>query len=162
MTFKKKTQISPKTIEEMRHNNVIPTKSAIVVKSGAEPDAGSTPRRSRTREKIIPRKIRLVDNSEKMVLIDQSLPSSEIIKMIGEKLGIKNSEEFSLQCGDQWLNPNQTLIDQNISDNSILDFKKKFFVADSLFTEFFGGKKAKKFALESEQIGGSVLSELKS
>ena len=42
-------------------------------------------------------KIQLMDETVKAVLIDSSKPVSHIIKTIGEKLGLKNSEEFSLR-----------------------------------------------------------------
>jgi len=42
-------------------------------------------------------KVQLMDDTVKAVLIDSSKPVSSIIAMIGEKLGLKNSEEFSLR-----------------------------------------------------------------
>lgn len=41
--------------------------------------------------------MKLVDNTIKSILVDQSETIEEIVKVIAQKIGIKNPEEFSLQ-----------------------------------------------------------------
>ena len=48
------------------------------------------------RKKTSPLKIKLIDNSIKTFLVDNSLPTSEVVGVIGQKMGIKNWEEYGL------------------------------------------------------------------
>jgi hypothetical protein len=42
-------------------------------------------------------KVRLQDNTQKKILIDDSLTVLGIVLVLGEKLGLDNTDEFSLQ-----------------------------------------------------------------
>eukprot|EP01133_Synstelium_polycarpum_P001416 gene1416-1640_t len=82
-----------------------------------------------------PQKIKLLDETIKTQLIDESTTVSEIVASIAKKMGIKNPEEYSLikegaSSGD-WLKNNQILAEQGILDTDILVFKKKFFFNDA-------------------------------
>jgi talin len=48
------------------------------------------------KKKHQPMKIKLLDGTVKTVLIDWSLPVSELADVIGNKLNISNPEEYSL------------------------------------------------------------------
>eukprot|EP01133_Synstelium_polycarpum_P004292 gene4292-5011_t len=81
-------------------------------------------------------KVRLMDETLKTLLVDDSLTAGEIVEIIGKRIGIKNHEEFSLQAeqssggsGD-WLNHSQPLHEQGVSDETVVLLKKKFFVDD--------------------------------
>jgi len=73
----------------------------------------------------------------KVFLVDESKTVSDIAQEIGEKVGIQNPDEFSLQNikngeeSDVWLNPYQTLKAQGISNRDVLLFKKKFHYNDA-------------------------------
>ncbi len=41
--------------------------------------------------------MKLLDQTQKMILIDDAMTVSEMVNLIGEKMGLKNVEEFSLQ-----------------------------------------------------------------
>lgn len=43
-------------------------------------------------------KFKVVDDNIKTILVDTSLPCSEVVDMIAKKVGIKNPEEFALQA----------------------------------------------------------------
>jgi talin len=77
-------------------------------------------------------KVKLIDDTVKTVLVDDSLLVWEIVDTIGEKLNIKNAEEYSLARvdGSSWLHPNQPLVEQGIEEKDTLLLKKKFFVTD--------------------------------
>lgn len=47
-----------------------------------------------------PLKIKLVDDTTKTVLIDSTKPIKEVIEVIGEKLMLKNVDEYSLKKMD--------------------------------------------------------------
>ena len=49
----------------------------------------------RKRHDII--KIKLVDDTTKTMLVDLSTSVNEIVNQIGQKMSIKNAEEFSIQ-----------------------------------------------------------------
>lgn len=49
------------------------------------------------KKKHRPLRIRLVDDTTKLVIIDDSASVREISDLIGEKIGLKSSEEFSLR-----------------------------------------------------------------
>jgi len=85
------------------------------------------------KKKHRPLKVKLKDDTVKTVLIDDTLTVSEIAKVIGEKLSVGNGEEFSLKIPEksEWLNPTLPLHEQGISDDTLLLYKKKFFVSDA-------------------------------
>ncbi|EGG16302.1 talinB [Cavenderia fasciculata] len=77
-------------------------------------------------------KVRLMDETLKTLLVDDSLTVGEIVEIVGKRIGIKNHEEFSLQPegSNDWLNHAQALHEQGVSDEAIVLLKKKFFVDD--------------------------------
>ncbi|ORX59304.1 hypothetical protein BCR36DRAFT_408797 [Piromyces finnis] len=94
-------------------------------------------------------KVRMMDDSIKTFLIDESLPVKSIVEYVGQKLGISNIEEYSFAPGVepssplpkdkkkekkkedvQWLNPAKSLIEQGMGENDVVIFKKKFFFSD--------------------------------
>eukprot|EP01088_Endostelium_zonatum_P017435 TRINITY_DN513_c0_g3_i3.p1 TRINITY_DN513_c0_g3~~TRINITY_DN513_c0_g3_i3.p1 ORF type:complete len:1705 (-),score=540.74 TRINITY_DN513_c0_g3_i3:2315-7429(-) len=78
-------------------------------------------------------KIKLLDDTIKTVLVDDSSDVSEITDVIGKRMNIKNPEEFSLKVltSNSWLNPALTLTEQGIKEDDILLLKKKFFFNDA-------------------------------
>lgn len=78
-------------------------------------------------------KVKLVDNSVKTLLADVSVPVTEVVALVGKKIGIKNPEEFGLQpdSGADWFKNDLSLLEQvdKISETFLL--KKKFFVSDA-------------------------------
>ncbi|KAF2072336.1 hypothetical protein CYY_006349 [Polysphondylium violaceum] len=79
-------------------------------------------------------KVRLMDETVKTLLVDDSLTVGEIVEIIGKRIGIKNYQEFSLtsekQQAGEWLNHAQPLHEQGVSDEDTVLLKKKFFVDD--------------------------------
>ncbi|KAJ3037472.1 Talin-1, partial [Rhizophlyctis rosea] len=100
-------------------------------------------------------RVKLMDESIKAVLIDDSAPISQLVEIICEKIGIHNPEEYSvmpenpaivitpsatskskggkeLVAGDEsrWLNPERTLREQGLTDVDAIILKKKFFFTD--------------------------------
>jgi len=79
-------------------------------------------------------KIQLLDESKKAVLIDSSKPIRDNIISIGEKVMVKDIEEYALRRltsgeGD-WLDPDKTLYEEDIADDDVLVFAKRFFSND--------------------------------
>eukprot|EP01132_Coremiostelium_polycephalum_P010257 gene10257-12581_t len=85
------------------------------------------------KKKHRPQKIKLLDETIKTQLIDESTSVSEIVSGIARKMGIKNPEEYSLikEGSNEWLNVNQILTEQGILETDILVLKKKFFFNDA-------------------------------
>ncbi|GAM27313.1 hypothetical protein SAMD00019534_104880 [Acytostelium subglobosum LB1] len=84
------------------------------------------------KKKHRPQKIKLLDDTIKTQLVDESTSVSDIVDGIAKKMGIKNPEEYSLQKdGGDWLKSNQILAEQGVADTDILMFKKKFFFNDA-------------------------------
>jgi len=81
-------------------------------------------------------RVKFPDKSAKTFPVDESKTVSDLAHEIGEKVGIKNPEEFSLQreANETWLNPYQTLQSQGVHDAEILLFKKKFYYNDAFVT----------------------------
>ncbi|KAJ3281672.1 Talin-1 [Borealophlyctis nickersoniae] len=104
-------------------------------------------------------KVKMMDESLKTVLIDDSLPVSQIVEIVCDKIGITNPEEYSLLpevlpagwnegkapqaqvklksgkemlAGDEsrWLNPEKTLREQGLTESDTVILKKKFFFTD--------------------------------
>jgi talin len=78
-------------------------------------------------------KVKLLDDTQKVILVDESSTVAEITLVIADKLSIKNPEEFSikLEGGSLWLNPTLSLTEQGVDEMSVLVFKKKFFFNDA-------------------------------
>lgn len=79
-------------------------------------------------------KIQLMDESRKAVLIDSSKPIRENIISIGEKVMVKDMDEYALRKVDSgegdWLDPDKTLYEEDINDDEVLLFAKRFFSND--------------------------------
>lgn len=79
-------------------------------------------------------KIQLMDESRKAVLIDSSKPIRENIISIGEKVMVKDMDEYALRKADSgegdWLDPDKTLYEEDINDDEVLLFAKRFFSND--------------------------------
>lgn len=91
------------------------------------------------KKKHRPLRIKLRDETTKMVVIDDSLSVREISDMIGEKIGLKNSaSEYCLRKPDQpgmskapaWLVETQTLHEQDITEEEELVYAKRLFFSD--------------------------------
>lgn len=110
--------------------------------------------------------VKFSDKKIKTFLVNEKRTILEISHDIGRKLGIKNTDEFSLQLqasvqapssptasthipnpfyspmlsphddetypydGPLWLNPNNTLAEQDVPENAVLLYKKKFYYHD--------------------------------
>lgn len=79
-------------------------------------------------------KVQLMDESRKAVLIDSSKPIRDNIVSIGEKVMVKDMDEYALRKlnsgeGD-WLDPDKTLYEEDIADDEVLLFAKRFFSND--------------------------------
>ncbi|EGG14345.1 hypothetical protein DFA_12115 [Cavenderia fasciculata] len=105
------------------------------------------------KKKHRPQKIKLLDETIKTQLIDDSTTVTEIVASIAKKMGIKNPEEYSLlkeapvldekelkkqqkegkeaDVPVEWLKSTQTLSEQGVVETDILVFKKKFFFNDA-------------------------------
>jgi len=85
-----------------------------------------------------PLRIKLMDDTSKMVIIDDSASVREISDQIGEKIGLKSAEEFCLRKplapgmskAPTWLNEQQTLHEQDIAEDEELVYAKKYFYSD--------------------------------
>jgi talin len=79
-------------------------------------------------------KIQLMDESKKAVLIDSSKPIRDNIVSIGEKVMVKDMEEYALRrltaAEGDWLDPDKTLYEEDIGDDEVLLFAKRFFAND--------------------------------
>eukprot|EP01123_Difflugia_compressa_P001391 TRINITY_DN115_c0_g2_i1.p1 TRINITY_DN115_c0_g2~~TRINITY_DN115_c0_g2_i1.p1 ORF type:complete len:1556 (-),score=395.56 TRINITY_DN115_c0_g2_i1:1402-6069(-) len=90
------------------------------------------------KKKHRPIRIKLRDDTIKTVVIDDSLNVREISDMIGEKIGLKSASEYCLRRPDlpgmakapQWLNENQTLHEQDVTEEEELVFAKRLFFSD--------------------------------
>ena len=86
------------------------------------------------RKRHRPVKVRLLDDTTKTMLIDDSLTVTEITDVIGQKMEIKNSEEYSIQSESQpgvWLNPTLSLHENGVPEEATIILKKKFFFNDA-------------------------------
>eukprot|EP00051_Salpingoeca_urceolata_P011463 m.142076 g.142076 ORF g.142076 m.142076 type:complete len:2525 (-) comp17132_c0_seq1:108-7682(-) len=101
-------------------------------------------------KRVRPLNVRLLDGTQKRVMIDDSQVLGEVVSMVCQKLGIKNSEEFSLIVDDDsakkadkkpskdakspddvsWLAHDQTLREQGITASQPMLLRKKFFFSD--------------------------------
>ncbi len=76
-----------------------------------------------------------MDDTQKVILVDDGYTVTEMVTYIGEKMGLRNVEEFSLTVDGapegEWLHPQQTLHEQNVSNEAVIVLKKKFFVSDA-------------------------------
>eukprot|EP00026_Physarum_polycephalum_P001336 Phypoly_transcript_01337.p1 GENE.Phypoly_transcript_01337~~Phypoly_transcript_01337.p1 ORF type:complete len:980 (+),score=177.96 Phypoly_transcript_01337:113-3052(+) len=89
-------------------------------------------------------RIKLTDGTTKTLQVNIALPTADVCKFIGDKILIKNGEEFGLQIEKTndtthktevvWLDPNRTLGDQGVTEDSHLIYKKKFFVDDDFIS----------------------------
>eukprot|EP01125_Pyxidicula_operculata_P006605 TRINITY_DN227_c1_g1_i1.p1 TRINITY_DN227_c1_g1~~TRINITY_DN227_c1_g1_i1.p1 ORF type:complete len:2471 (-),score=884.91 TRINITY_DN227_c1_g1_i1:132-7544(-) len=87
-----------------------------------------------------PLRIKLMDETSKVVIIDDSSSVREVCDTIGEKIGLKSAEEFSLRKplepgmskAPKWLNEQQTLHEQDIAEDEELVYAKKYFYSDDV------------------------------
>ncbi|KXS11309.1 hypothetical protein M427DRAFT_505616, partial [Gonapodya prolifera JEL478] len=112
------------------------------------------------KKKTRPLKVRLVDDTTKTVLIDESASVKQLVEYICDKIGIANPDEYSLQCDvkstsskksnetlsrrdkrgkgsledlseeGRWLLPEKCLAEQGVADTDAVMLKKKFFFSD--------------------------------
>lgn len=86
------------------------------------------------KKKHRPVKVRLLDDTIKTFLVDESLTIVAIVAVIGEKMSIGNPEEYSLKAegtaDDDWLNPSLSLHENNVAEDGLVLLKKKFFFTD--------------------------------
>ena len=87
------------------------------------------------KKKHRPLKVRLLDNTIKTILVDESLSIQEIAEEIATKMSIGFPEEFSLKVegsGDrEWLTPTLSLHENHVNEDMVLILKKKFFFNDA-------------------------------
>ncbi|XP_049848543.1 talin-B-like [Schistocerca gregaria] len=79
-------------------------------------------------------KIKLPDESQRSILIDASLPIRDIIQAVGEKLMIKDFDQYGMRRPNapetEWLDSNRLLCEEDVPDDEILLFAKKLFYND--------------------------------
>eukprot|EP01119_Soliformovum_irregulare_P005210 TRINITY_DN1675_c0_g1_i1.p1 TRINITY_DN1675_c0_g1~~TRINITY_DN1675_c0_g1_i1.p1 ORF type:complete len:1447 (-),score=577.25 TRINITY_DN1675_c0_g1_i1:61-4401(-) len=78
-------------------------------------------------------KVGLIDGTLKSMLVDLSAPVSEVIDLVGEKLSLRNPEEFSFQVESKpgvWLKSQLPITEQVGSLDQTFLLKKKFFIHD--------------------------------
>jgi talin len=82
------------------------------------------------KKKHRPLKVKAMDDSMRTVMVDDSQVVWQLVDTIGERMGFKNAEEYSLAVADGscWLHPTQTLQEQGLDEKDIVLLKKKFFV----------------------------------
>eukprot|EP01117_Protostelium_nocturnum_P014479 TRINITY_DN550_c0_g1_i1.p1 TRINITY_DN550_c0_g1~~TRINITY_DN550_c0_g1_i1.p1 ORF type:complete len:2591 (+),score=755.90 TRINITY_DN550_c0_g1_i1:291-8063(+) len=85
------------------------------------------------KKKHRPLKVKLPDETIKTILIDDTNTVEEIVLAIGEKLNMASADEFSLKLdgAEDWLTQTKPLHEQGVADDTILIFKKKFYITDS-------------------------------
>lgn len=74
----------------------------------------------------------MIDDSTKTIVLDTTVPISELVAMVGKKVGLKNVDEFALKVDGTtgWLNDQQTLGEQ-LAPGAVLQLQKKYFVTDA-------------------------------
>lgn len=90
------------------------------------------------KKKHRPLRIRLIDDTTKLVIIDDSKTVREISDSIGEKIGLKSFEEFSLRkpppnptdTKPLWLDEQKPLHEQGVKEEDELEYAKKFYFSD--------------------------------
>jgi talin len=108
------------------------------------------------KKKHRPLKVKLLDETVKTMIVDDSMSVEQLVEIIGKKMNIKNYEEFSLQtentqagrvfllfpladscyvncygAGEVWLHGLQSLQEQGVTEDQLVVLKKKFFVEDA-------------------------------
>jgi len=86
------------------------------------------------KKKHRPLKVKLLDETVKTVIVDDSSTVEQLVEVIGKKINIKNFEEFSLQLeggNGEWLTGLQSLQEQGVAEDQVVLLKKKFFVEDA-------------------------------
>jgi talin len=73
----------------------------------------------------------MIDDSTRTIILDTTCPISELVAIVGKKVGLKNVDEFALKVegNDAWLNDQQTLGEQ-VQPGAVLMLQKKYFVTD--------------------------------
>jgi len=79
-------------------------------------------------------KIRLMDDTIKTTLIDDSLTVLEVVRQLAEKFNIGDPEEYSLMAEGKegWLKVNLSLPENEVEETRVLILKKKFFYNDNI------------------------------
>jgi len=77
-------------------------------------------------------KVKLLDGTMKTMIIDESLLVKDVVEQIGSRLSIQHWEEYSLQVEGKpdWLNPEKTLHENDVYENTVLLLKRKFHFSD--------------------------------
>jgi hypothetical protein len=75
--------------------------------------------------------VKLMDNTIKKMYLDMGALAQDVTNFVGQKIGIKITDEFGLQQDDtgEWLEPGVPLLEQ-FTDNQVLCLRKKFFLDD--------------------------------
>lgn len=92
------------------------------------------------KKKSRPAKVRLIDNTLKTVLIDDSAKVGQIRDQIGRKLGIKSFEEYGLKLAtdsNKWLNLGQV---RPFTSDSPFPISTEIFLNNNLVFYFFNGE----------------------
>eukprot|EP00002_Diphylleia_rotans_P006509 TRINITY_DN1586_c0_g2_i1.p1 TRINITY_DN1586_c0_g2~~TRINITY_DN1586_c0_g2_i1.p1 ORF type:complete len:1874 (-),score=553.08 TRINITY_DN1586_c0_g2_i1:211-5832(-) len=86
------------------------------------------------RKKQRPLRIKMLDETIKTVIVDESQPVVDVVRQIAKKIGLGNADEYSLieeKKDADWLKPTTSLHEQGISSDAVLLMKKKFFFSDA-------------------------------
>lgn len=86
------------------------------------------------KKKHRPLRVRMMDGTQKTLMIDDSMPVSDLTAVIASHIGLSNPEEFSLKTVEsadtEWLNPSQTLREQGLEDMDPVLLKQRFHYTD--------------------------------
>lgn len=88
------------------------------------------------RKRTAPKKFMFEDQTQKVILIDESLPVRAIIEQVlGEHMSITNPEEFGMVVEgagrDDWLDTKTPIAQQGVPDDSVLCIRKRFWYNDA-------------------------------
>jgi talin len=113
------------------------------------------------RTKVRPLRVRTIDETVKTILVDDSMNVRDLIKMVAEKIGLKNPEEYSFvtekdwdakkgqkgvrgqkkmdtlrkkwHTDDEfhWLNHDKSLREQGVDETEVLGLRKRLFFKDA-------------------------------
>nr|A0A3G2LGI8.1 RecName: Full=Talin [Oscarella pearsei]AYN71349.1 talin [Oscarella pearsei] len=84
------------------------------------------------KNKMRPLRVRMMDESLKTVLVDDSFTVDQLVKTVCDRIGITNNEEFSLVCEDEEATPKKAAPPQIRNQKKMDELKKKLHTEDDV------------------------------